>query len=517
MYKCYRLGRVKKMASGCFRLTTAVLLTATCLLLIAVVDSADKITTCDYGDLRVHRLYCDHGVIKVQEALYGRSSSLVCADDNPKKYLANTHCAQPNTANRIKKSCNGKKLCELSLEDFRKPDPCADTFKYLQTNFTCLPAITVVTCEGSVAHLHCDLGQVIYVYGADYGRRDRTTCSYRRAAHELENVDCTHPTDLVAKMCNGKYGCAITASNAVFGDPCITIYKYLEISYTCQYSVTPPLYKTNPLIHPLEAWLLISTLAGSRAATINWSDPHLTMYKCYRLGRVKKMAVGFVRLTTAVLLTAACLLLIAVVDSADQITTCDYGHWQVHRLYCDHGVINVQQALYGRSSSLVCANNKPQKHLANTHCAQPNTANRIKKSCNGKKLCEVNLEDFRKPDPCPDTFKYLQTNFTCLPAITVVACEGSVAHLHCGFGHVIKVYGADYGRRDRTTCSYRRAAHELENVDCTHPTDLVAKMCNGKYGCAITASNTVFGDPCITIYKYLEISYTCQYPVTHPY
>ncbi|XP_068506081.1 L-rhamnose-binding lectin SML-like isoform X1 [Syngnathus scovelli] len=240
MYKCYRLGRVKKMASGCFRLTTAVLLTATCLLLIAVVDSADKITTCDYGDLRVHRLYCDHGVIKVQEALYGRSSSLVCADDNPKKYLANTHCAQPNTANRIKKSCNGKKLCELSLEEFRKPDPCADTFKYLQTNFTCLPAITVVTCEGSVAHLHCDLGQVIYVYGADYGRRDRTTCSYRRAPLELENVDCKHPTDLVAKMCNGKYGCAITASNALFGDPCITIYKYLEISYTCQYPVTRP-------------------------------------------------------------------------------------------------------------------------------------------------------------------------------------------------------------------------------------------------------------------------------------
>ncbi|KAM9830029.1 L-rhamnose-binding lectin SML-like [Syngnathus typhle] len=222
------------------------------------------------------------------------------------------------------------------------------------------------------------------------------------------------------------------------------------------------------------------------------------------------MASGYFRLTTAVLLTATCLLLIAVVDSADKITTCDYGHWQVHRLYCDHGVINVQQALYGRSSSLVCANDKPQKRLANTHCAQPNTANRLKKSCNGKKLCEVSLEAFRKPDPCADTFKYFQTNFTCLPAITVVACEGSVAHLHCGFGHVIYVYGADYGRRDWTTCSYRRAAHELENVDCTHPTDLVAKMCNGKYACAITASNTVFGDPCVTIYKYLEISYTCQ-------
>ncbi|KAM9830032.1 L-rhamnose-binding lectin SML-like isoform 3-T3 [Syngnathus typhle] len=143
------------MASGYFRFTTAVLLIATCLLLIAVVDSAETITTCDYSDLQVHRLYCDHGVIKVQHALYGRSSSLVCADDKPQNYLANTHCTQPNTANRIKKSCNGKKLCELSLEDFRKPEPCADTFKYLQTNFTCLPAITVVTCEGSVAQLHC--------------------------------------------------------------------------------------------------------------------------------------------------------------------------------------------------------------------------------------------------------------------------------------------------------------------------------------------------------------------------
>lgn len=35
-----------------------------------------------------------------------------------------------------------------------------------------------------------DLGQVISVYGAEYGRRDQTTCSYRRPTRQVTNVHC---------------------------------------------------------------------------------------------------------------------------------------------------------------------------------------------------------------------------------------------------------------------------------------------------------------------------------------
>lgn len=129
-------------------------------------------------------------------------------------------------------------------------------------------------------------------------------------------------------------------------------------------------------------------------------------------------------------------------------------------------------------------------------------------------------------DPCEGTFKYLDTNYTCLPAsqstvtlkqphrlqlyvpltslvlstVHVVACEGSLAQLFCGKsslflshsqniilisilcfppsaeGQVISVYGADYGRRDQTTCAYRRFIFQTKNTVCSGPTDKVAEL-----------------------------------------
>lgn len=43
-----------------------------------------------------------------------------------------------------------------------------------------------------------DEGQVIFVYGADYGRRDQTTCSYKRPTSQIENAYCSNPTSKVA-------------------------------------------------------------------------------------------------------------------------------------------------------------------------------------------------------------------------------------------------------------------------------------------------------------------------------
>ncbi|XP_061701197.1 L-rhamnose-binding lectin SML-like [Syngnathoides biaculeatus] len=218
---------------SCSRLRSALLLAATCLFIPAVADFAEQVTTCDWFPLNIHRLSCEHGVINVQQSLYGRSSAALCAEGKSPEELANLQCARQGTVDHIKTRCNGKMTCEMIMEDFRTPDPCAGIAKYLQTNFTCLPAITVLACESSEADLYCDLGDVILVYGADYGRRDRTTCSYRRAPAEIENTECFHPTDLVAKRCDGKTSCKIPASNEIFGDPCEGTYKYLEVAYTC--------------------------------------------------------------------------------------------------------------------------------------------------------------------------------------------------------------------------------------------------------------------------------------------
>ncbi|CAN9515727.1 unnamed protein product [Ophioblennius macclurei] len=129
-------------------------------------------------------------------------------------------------------------------------------------------------------------------------------------------------------------------------------------------------------------------------------------------------------------------------------------------------------------------------------------------------MCEINKNDLGRRNPCRGTSKYVETTYTCLPALHIIACENSVAVLSCDVGQVIDVYGARYGRGERTLCSYRRSNRVLQNTWCSRPTDKVAKKCNGKNACSIRASKPVFGVPCRGTYKYLEVAYVCQYPST---
>ncbi|XP_019712615.1 L-rhamnose-binding lectin CSL2-like [Hippocampus comes] len=223
------------MNSNRFRLTAALLLGATGLLLTAVAASENRATTCDHEDGNVHRLDCRHGVISVIDSVWGRSNSWVCTDEGQSHLeLANTACLQESTVDELKTKCNGRKSCEVSLTGFHTHGTCDGTFKYLQTTFTCLEPMTVVACQGAMAHLDCGLGHVT-IDGAAYGRRDQTTCSEGRPFDQRQNVNCLEPsTSLVVKMCKGKSTCSVPASNAMFTNPCQGTYKYLEISYVCK-------------------------------------------------------------------------------------------------------------------------------------------------------------------------------------------------------------------------------------------------------------------------------------------
>lgn len=111
-------------------------------------------------------------------------------------------------------------------------------------------------------------------------------------------------------------------------------------------------------------------------------------------------------------------------------------------------------------------------------------------------------------------------------------------------GQVLVIHRVDFGRRDKTTCSVGRTDCQIKNVACTTPTsiDVVTDRyrcwlsffgftfslrcavcqtyddslficihsCNGKNNCTLSATSSVFGDPCIGTYKYLEVDYTCQ-------
>ncbi|XP_034552643.1 L-rhamnose-binding lectin SML-like [Notolabrus celidotus] len=219
----------------CF--SSTLLLAATCLLVTAV-ESSYIVTTCEGN--HVHRLSCDSGVISIQTTLYGRKDTVTCSEGQTAQQLSNTECSLSNARDVLKNRCDGKTVCELTPPDLGAPDLCGGTYKYLQTEYICLPAIRQVTCEDSMAHLQCGGGEVIFVYGAYYGRVDPSTCSYKRPAGQTADVDCSQPATKVSESCNGKNSCMIKASNSVFGDPCEGTYKYLEVAYVCEYPVSSP-------------------------------------------------------------------------------------------------------------------------------------------------------------------------------------------------------------------------------------------------------------------------------------
>uniref|UniRef100_A0A3Q0RPR1 SUEL-type lectin domain-containing protein n=1 Tax=Amphilophus citrinellus TaxID=61819 RepID=A0A3Q0RPR1_AMPCI len=171
-------------------------------------------------------------------------------------------------------------------------------------------------------------------------------------------------------------------------------------------------------------------------------------------------------------------------------------------------VITIHWAYFGRRDTTTCSYQRPDTEIQNVHCLNPTP-----KVCNGKSSCAIEASCSVFGDPCPGTYKYLEVAYDCqckclqTPLIT---CEHSYANLQCGEGKVIVVLWAEYGRRDSTTCSYKRPPSQLENIHCSNPTSKVTDSCNGRNSCSIKVRNSVFGDPCPGTYKYLEVVYDCQ-------
>ncbi|XP_071000999.1 L-rhamnose-binding lectin CSL3-like [Oncorhynchus clarkii lewisi] len=117
-------------------------------------------------------------------------------------------------------------------------------------------------------------------------------------------------------------------------------------------------------------------------------------------------------------------------------------------------------------------------------------------------------------DPCVGTYKYLDTKYSCVQqqeTISSIICEGSDSQLLCDPGE-IRIQRANYGRRQHDVCSIGRPHKQLKNTNClSHSTtSIMAERCDGKRQCIVKVSNSVFGDPCVGTYKYLDVAYTCD-------
>ncbi|CDQ91574.1 unnamed protein product [Oncorhynchus mykiss] len=95
--------------------------------------------------------------------------------------------------------------------------------------------------------------------------------------------------------------------------------------------------------------------------------------------------------------------------------------------------------------------------------------------------------------------------------VSSIICEGSDSQLLCDRGE-IRIRLANYGRRQHDVCSIGRPHQQLKNTNCLSQstTSKMAERCDGKRQCIVKVSNSVFGDPCVGTYKYLDVAYTCD-------
>ena len=91
-----------------------------------------------------------------------------------------------------------------------------------------------------------------------------------------------------------------------------------------------------------------------------------------------------------------------------------------------------------------------------------------------------------------------------------IQCEHYLLEINCA-DHNTEIYikSANYGRYDQSICLHPTANRTL-NCEAETSTDVVLSKCHGKESCEVWANNSVFGDPCVGTYKYLEVWYFCK-------
>ncbi|XP_018584761.2 uncharacterized protein LOC108920449 [Scleropages formosus] len=499
---------------------------------------ADTSVTCEH---EVGELNCGAGVIKVFRATYGRRDGTTCTSGRPPRQLVNVNCFQSRTL-QISNSCNGKNSCSLTTSHPSFSDPCYGTYKYLEVTYGCYPAKTSVTCENSAGELQCG-SNLIQVFYTNYGRRDNKTCAKGRPSSELADIDCFQSRTLqISARCNGNNTCLVSATDPSFPDPCSGIYKYLEVTYGCypaKTSVTCEghqsfldcgndairIYKANygrrkrDICSHLRPWFKLKNVNCLLPETL-----HLMSNRCNGKSQCEvKVDNGVFTDPCAgtykyLEVSYGCLPFIlggcigaAVCGKFNNswsgiVTTCDGS---VQQLSCEEGIIKIESANYGRTNGITCSQGVPTQQLTNVQCNQPGVYCLVSQRCDGTKKCEVSVGPTEFSDPCADTFKYLETSYSCIPANTSVTCEYGVGTLNCG-ADFIKIFHTTYGRRDSTTCSAGRPPTQLANVNCFLCRTLqISNSCDGKNLCSVIATDQSFPDPCFGTYKYLEVSYGC--------
>ncbi|XP_063446584.1 latrophilin Cirl-like [Mytilus trossulus] len=95
-----------------------------------------------------------------------------------------------------------------------------------------------------------------------------------------------------------------------------------------------------------------------------------------------------------------------------------------------------------------------------------------------------------------------------------IACGNTIMRLNCSSSNdILRIIGASYGRFTSYLChpnSWSTPSSQWD-LQCSARGSfaIASERCDGKPSCTLKASTTLFGDPCSTTPKYMEVLYRC--------
>ncbi|XP_047136874.1 uncharacterized protein LOC100202072 isoform X2 [Hydra vulgaris] len=472
--------------------------------------------TCEGNDLKID---CKgKGTIELIYANYGRTSSGIC----PGSMDSNTKCDNhQNSLQVVRNICSSKSSCVIKAANAVFGDPCVGTYKYLEVQYYCKPLTVVRSCEGSDLKIDCKDGGTIEVVYANYGRTLSSICPGSKDS----NTKCdNHQNSLqvVRNSCSSKTSCVIKAVNAVFGDPCVGTYKYLEVQYYCKPLTVVRSCEGSDLKIDCKDEGTIEVVYANYGRTLSSICPGSkdSNTKCDNHQKSLQVVRNSCSSKTSCVIKA-----VNAVFGDPCVGTYKYLEVQYYckpltvvrscegsdlKIDCkDEGTIEVVYANYGRTLSSICPGSKDSNTKCDNH---QKSLQVVRNSCSSKTSCVIKAVNAVFGDPCVGTYKYLEVQYYCKPLTVVRSCEGSDLKIDCKDGGTIEVIYANYGRTLSSICPGSKDS----NTKCdNHQNSLqvVRNICSSKSYCVIKAANAVFGDPCVGTYKYLEVQYYCK-PLT---
>ena len=106
--------------------------------------------------------------------------------------------------------------------------------------YECVPksqvrdSVLLRICEHRAQTIRCpSCKPKINIVSANYGRLiGGHICGGPVRTVRTTNCGAAGSLDKVKRSCRGKRSCRLTASNGIYGDPCVGTYKYLEVRVT---------------------------------------------------------------------------------------------------------------------------------------------------------------------------------------------------------------------------------------------------------------------------------------------